>query len=131
MDFPMTISIERPVDLPATAPVRPRSPWKSRLVGIGTAVSDTSFSQQDLLDTFEIADPKVRSVFLNSAIQRRHLTLPPLDGDGNRVPERQGELLDKHKALAVEMGAKALHACLDRAGAGLADIGHLCCVTST
>jgi polyketide synthase Type III len=104
---------------------------RPQVIGVGTAVSATSFSQRELLDTFEITDPKIRSVFLNSAIERRHLTLPPLNGDGVRVPEPQGDLLDKHKALALEMGAEALLACLKQAGAAISDLRHLCCVTST
>jgi polyketide synthase Type III len=46
-------------------------------VRVGTAVAGKTYSQQELLDTFRIADPKVRSLFLNSAIQRRYLSLPP------------------------------------------------------
>lgn len=115
------------VDLPMTmaAELRPRA------LGVGTAVTSTSYTQREVLDAFEITDPKIRSVFLNSAIDRRHLTLPPPDGKGGRVPEPQGDLLDKHKAKALEMGAEALRACLKRAGAELAELRHLCCVTST
>lgn len=102
-----------------------------QMIGVGTAGSGTSFTQQEVLDAFEITDPKVRSVFLNSAIERRNLALPEPDGDGIRRPEAQGDLLDKHKTMAVEMGAQALYACLKSAGASLSDIGHLCCVTST
>ncbi len=102
-----------------------------RITGVGTAVSGVSYSQQEVLDTFRITDPKVRSVFLNSAIQRRYLSLPPESGDGTRAIEAQGDLLDKHKALAVDMGARAIDACLKNAGATIGDIAHLCCVTST
>ncbi|MDN0200196.1 3,5-dihydroxyphenylacetyl-CoA synthase DpgA [Streptomyces sp. S.PNR 29] len=108
-----------------------RLPAYPRIVGVGTAVTPTSYTQQDVLDAFDITDPKVRSVFLNSAIERRNLTLPPADADGVRSPESQGDLIDKHKELALEMGAEALRACLKRAGADLADLRHLCCVTST
>lgn len=102
-----------------------------RIVGVGTAVAGESYSQQDLLDTFGITDPKICSIFLGSAIRRRYLTLPPQDAGGLRVPEAQGELLSKHEALAVDMGARALGACLKDAGAELSDVSHLCCVTST
>jgi alkylresorcinol/alkylpyrone synthase/polyketide synthase Type III len=98
---------------------------------VGTATTATSYTQQEVLDVFDITDPRIRSVFANSAIERRHLTLPPTDADGIRGSEPQGDLLDKHKALAVEMGAEALVACLKRAGAELSDLRHLCCVTST
>jgi 3,5-dihydroxyphenylacetyl-CoA synthase len=127
----MTISIERPgalaVAVHEPAPIRPIS----RIAGAGTAVTETSFSQRELLDILDISDPKVRSVFLNSAIDRRHLTLPPPDETGRRTAEPQGDLLDKHKKLAVDMGIEALTACLKDAGAELSDLGHLCCVTST
>jgi 3,5-dihydroxyphenylacetyl-CoA synthase len=102
-----------------------------RIAGVGTAVSGESYSQREVLDAFRITDPKVRSVFLNSAIQRRYLSLPPEAADGTRTIEAQGDLLDKHKALAVDMGARAIDACLKNAGATIDDIGHLCCVTST
>ncbi|WAP59554.1 3,5-dihydroxyphenylacetyl-CoA synthase DpgA [Streptomyces sp. S465] len=104
---------------------------RPRALGVGTAVTSTSYTQREVLDAFRITDSKIRSVFLNSAIERRHLTLPPPDGTGGRVHEPQGDLLDKHKAKAIEMGAEALRACLKRAGADLSELRHLCCVTST
>ncbi|TNH28019.1 type III polyketide synthase [Micromonospora orduensis] len=117
--------------LVAEFPVLPPNPYDSTIVGVGTASSSTSFSQQDLLDTFAISDPKIRSVFLNSAIGRRFLDLPLPAQDGTPSPETQADLLDRHKRLAVDMGMRALQACLDDAGATVADIRHLCCVTST
>lgn len=102
-----------------------------RIIGVGTAVLGESYSQHDVLDTFRITDAKVRSVFLNSAIQRRNLSLPALGDDGTRVQETQGDLLGKHKALAVAMGARAIDECLKDMGASVSDIRHLCCVTST
>ncbi|MEV4641054.1 hypothetical protein AB0J80_27300, partial [Actinoplanes sp. NPDC049548] len=123
----MTITLERP----AESVVEVALPAISRMVGVGTATTGTSVSQAELLDLFGIGDPKVRSVFLNSAIDRRSLTLPAVDAEGRRLPEPQGALLDKHKRLAVEMGAQALQVCLKNAGASLSDLRHLCCVTST
>ncbi|MFK0248234.1 3,5-dihydroxyphenylacetyl-CoA synthase DpgA [Amycolatopsis azurea] len=103
----------------------------TRFAGVGTAVSASSYSQVELLEILDVEDPKIRSVFLNSAIDRRFLTLPPEDPDGGRVSEPQGDLLDKHKKIAVDMGCRALEACLKSAGATLSDLRHLCCVTST
>ncbi|MEU9246411.1 3,5-dihydroxyphenylacetyl-CoA synthase DpgA [Streptomyces sp. NPDC048385] len=120
----MTITLEAG-DGVVTAAHRPR------ITGVGTAVPPASYSQQDVLDAFAISDPKITSVFRNSAIDRRHLRLPEPGTDGVRGPESQGDLLDKHKRGAVEMGAEALRACLKRAGADLSDLRHLCCVTST
>jgi len=102
-----------------------------RIAGVGTAVAGESYSQKDLLEIFRITDSRVRSVFLNSAIERRYLSLPPQADDGTRAIEAEGDLLDKHKALAVDMGMRAIDACLKNAGVGIDDIGHLCCVTST
>ncbi|MFA7767442.1 3,5-dihydroxyphenylacetyl-CoA synthase DpgA [Streptomyces sp. NRRL S-448] len=132
----MTVNIERPELLGAEILENEvlsasRAPALPRIVGVGTATSATSYSQQEVLDAFGITDPKIRSVFANSAIERRYLTLPAQDDEGNRHPEPQGDLLDKHKALAIDMGAEALQACLKRAGAELSDLRHLCCVTST
>ncbi|MFE2169613.1 3,5-dihydroxyphenylacetyl-CoA synthase DpgA [Streptomyces sp. NPDC059447] len=123
----MTISIERPVGLG----LDPQTPLPPRIIGVGTAASGTTYTQQEVLDAFGITDPKVTSVFANSAIDTRHLTLPEPNEEGIRAPEAQGDLLDKHKAVAVEMGADALRACLKRAGAELSDLRHLCVVTTT
>jgi polyketide synthase Type III len=102
-----------------------------RIVGVGTATTENSYSQRELLDILGITDPRVRSVFLNSAIERRHLVLPPWDAAGNRLAETQGDLLAKHKVHALEMGMNAVRACLENAGIGLADVDYLCCVTTT
>lgn len=103
----------------------------ARIAAVGTAVPRTSYSQQELLDAFGIEDPRLRSVFMNSAIDRRFLTLPPEGPDGGRVPEVQGELLAKHKAQGIDLGGRAVRECLKNAGATLEDIDYLCCVTST
>lgn len=114
----------------------PGPEWKNstasaRIVGVGTANSEHSYSQPELLDIFKITDPRVRSVFLNSAIDQRYLTVPPRDTDGTCRPETQGELLAKHRALALDMGARAVRSCLENSGLDLADIDYLCCVTTT
>jgi polyketide synthase Type III len=129
VDVPMTITLPAPGGELVTA-VASHS-GAPRIVGAGTATTGNSYSQRELLDILGITDPRVRSVFLNSAIERRHLVLPPRDAEGNRVVEAQGELLAKHKVHALEMGAKAVRACLESAGIGLADVDYLCCVTTT
>lgn len=127
----MSMSIARPTTGEATRPGARQPASRARIAGVGTAVSGDSYSQAELLDLFGITDPKVRSIFQASAIARRHLRLPPAGADGKRVTETQGELLGKHKAVAVEMGARALTSCLSEASASLADVACLCCVTST
>jgi 3,5-dihydroxyphenylacetyl-CoA synthase len=133
VDIPMTVcacvaldETGETIDLVELEPAR-----VTRIAGIGTAVAGESYTQQEVLDTFNITSSKVRSVFLNNAIQRRYLSLPPVGPDGARVRETQGELLNKHKRLTIDMGARALETCLRDAGANLSDVGYLCCVTST
>jgi polyketide synthase Type III len=127
----MTIDIEAPLTttLLETGPTRPATA-DPRIAGVGTAVSGLPYSQRDLLDLFGITDAKVRSVFTNSAIERRYLTVPDRV-DGAFVEEPQGALLHKHRRLAAEMGARAVRSALADAGLALSDVDYLCCVTST
>ncbi len=107
------------------------SATRSQIVGIGTATPETSYSQQEMIDAFGIEDERIRNVFLNSAIERRFLTLPPVQADGRRCQETQADLLQKHSRNAIEVGAEAIRRCLERADATLADVRYLCCVTTT
>ncbi|WP_034090844.1 3,5-dihydroxyphenylacetyl-CoA synthase DpgA [Streptacidiphilus albus] len=102
-----------------------------RITSVGTAVPPHSYSQQDVLDVFGVEDPRISSLFLNSGIKTRHLVLPPQAPDGTRQLESQGQLLQKHRETGIEMGSRAVRACLDNEGASLADVRYLCCVTST
>jgi predicted naringenin-chalcone synthase len=90
-----------------------------------------SYTQHELLEEFAITDPRIRSLFLNSAIERRNLCLPPRSTTGAREIEPQGALLRKHVRVGLEMGRAAIEECLQRAGATTADIDYLCCVSST
>ncbi|MFE3604080.1 3,5-dihydroxyphenylacetyl-CoA synthase DpgA [Streptomyces sp. NPDC059096] len=101
------------------------------IVGVGTAVPPASYTQREILDTFGITDRKIRSVFLGGAITRRNLTLPPTGPDGLPATESQGDLLRKHTETGLRMGREAVERCLEDAGATLADVRYLCCVTST
>ncbi len=105
--------------------------WQPQIVGVGTATPTQSYTQQDILDLFQVQDKRIRSLFLNSMIERRFLTLPVKDQDGKPKIEAQGELLKKHRAQAIETGAEALRSCLKRMQADIRDIGYLCCVTTT
>lgn len=98
---------------------------------VGTAVAGRSYSQPDLLDYFGICDPKVTSMFRSSGIRRRFLTLPDPSPDGRPTQESQGDLLGKHRRIAVDMGRRAIRTCLARAGLAPEQVGYLCCVTST
>lgn len=100
-------------------------------MAVGTGVPPESYSQREVLDAFGIVDPRIRSLFLNGSIERRHLSMPPAQPDGTRRTESQGELLAKHVRSGLAMGRQALEACLVRAGASLGDVRYLCCVSST
>ncbi|KUJ59731.1 stilbene synthase [Streptomyces albus subsp. albus] len=104
---------------------------RPRMAGVGIATPPHSYTQQEVLDAFRIEDPKIVSVFRNSAIERRYLNLPPVGPDGTRRLESQGELLAKHARWGVDMGARALRACVADAGAELSDVKYLTCVTTT
>jgi polyketide synthase Type III len=106
-------------------------PLRATIRGVGTATPATSYSQTELLDLFNVRDRRVRSLFLNSAIERRCLTLPEITQDGTPRVETQGELLEKHRSCAITIGSQAVLACLDNIGATPADISYLCCVTTT
>ncbi|MGH3738846.1 MAG: 3,5-dihydroxyphenylacetyl-CoA synthase DpgA [Micromonosporaceae bacterium] len=127
----MTVSLSPPA--PQMTPLQARGPVLAapQIAGVGTAVTAQSYSQRELLDHFRITEPKVRSVFLNSAIERRFLTVPAIDAAGEIVPEPQGDLLRKHRRLAVDMAGRGLQASLKDAGISLSDISYLCCVTTT
>lgn len=111
----------------APAPAGPVAGPRVRLGGVGTAVPEQSYTQRELLDRFDIADPRVVSLFQHSAIERRHLVLPDR-ADGR---ESQGQLLRKHLTHGIEIGRAAVLECLDRNGLDIADVRHLCCVSST
>ncbi|WP_329009741.1 type III polyketide synthase [Micromonospora rifamycinica] len=101
------------------------------LLSVGTAVSPDSYTQEEVLDLYGITDARIRSVFYNSGIDRRHLAVVRDPDTGRPVPETQGQLLAKHRTVGLEMAEQAITMALKRAGVALADVAHLCCVTST
>jgi 3,5-dihydroxyphenylacetyl-CoA synthase len=115
----------------AEAALAPSLVSRPAMAGVGTAVPPDHYSQGEVLDLMRIVDPRVRSVFANSAIERRFLSLPARDADGAMLPETQGDLLAKHRRSAVDIGVRALAACLADAEATPAEVEFLCCVTST
>jgi alkylresorcinol/alkylpyrone synthase/polyketide synthase Type III len=50
---------------------------RPRLLSVGTANPPERFSQHDLIDRFQVQDPKIVSLFTSSHISTRHLYLPP------------------------------------------------------
>lgn len=100
------------------------------LLAVATAAPPNAYTQAELLDRFDITDPRASSIFLNSHIDRRNLYLGDLGAAGIST-ETQGELLDKHLRGALDMGSRAILECLKRAGIQPTDIDYLCCVTTT
>jgi 3,5-dihydroxyphenylacetyl-CoA synthase len=108
------------------------APWpETKIASVGTATPPASYTQKELVDLFAIDDPKVRSLFLKSSIQRRHLILPGITSNGALKAETQGELLSKHRKWTVDVGTEAIQRCLDKMGATPSQISFLCCVTTT
>lgn len=122
---------KQPVDRAPGRPEERTAAGTPALVGVGTAVPPVSYTQREVLDTFGITDRRIRSVFLGGNIERRNLSLPTIGPDGKPVEESQGDLLRKHTETGLRMGREAVERCLADAGADLADIRYLCCVTST
>ncbi|WFE63740.1 3,5-dihydroxyphenylacetyl-CoA synthase DpgA [Micromonospora sp. WMMD714] len=134
MDVPVstaTAPLPHPGLLRAAPPPALGTHAMARVLAVGTAVPPTGYTQRELLDILDVRDPRIRSVYLNSAIERRFLTLPEAGPDGTRVMETTGQLLAKHKQQGVAMGVRAVHECLKQTGADLSDVRYLCCVTST
>lgn len=103
----------------------------SVIIGVATATTETAYTQSDILNLFKITDPKIRSLFLKSAIGKRYLTLPPANNAGTLDNENQTQLLQKHQIIATRIGSQALITCLNNANASLKDVKFLCCVTTT
>ncbi|MBW8832250.1 MAG: type III polyketide synthase [Burkholderiales bacterium] len=103
----------------------------ARILAVGTAVPETTYTQQDVLDCFGNTDRRTSLIFLNNAIERRSLVLPPRSADGTMPEETQAELLDKHAKVGLAVGDRALRMCMESGGLNLQDIRHLCCVTTT
>lgn len=108
----------------------PFSLLRTKIAGVGIATPPNSYSQTELLELFGVKDRRVRSLFLNSAIERRYLTLPTCS-QGSPPSESQGELLAKHRNSAVEIGSRAILACLNGLKVRTSEIAFLCCVTTT
>jgi len=100
------------------------------IMAVGTATSATKYTQQELLEIFNIQDPRIQAIFLNSWIQQRALTLPLTDKKILRT-ETQGELIRKHTEVGIAMAKEAILTCLKESQTSLLDVGYLCCVSST
>lgn len=98
---------------------------------MGTALPPDSYSQADILEAFQVSDRRLRSIFLNGGIERRHLVLPARDATGKPAVESQAELIQKHLRVGKALGGEAIDACLARLGADRSEVRYLCCVSTT
>jgi predicted naringenin-chalcone synthase len=103
---------------------------RPRILSVGTANPPERYRQEDLLERYRVEDPRLRSLFTSSHIRTRHLYLPPA-GPNGQPSETQGELLQKHRRGAMEIGPQAVTRCLEGTGLGVRDIDYLCCITTT
>jgi predicted naringenin-chalcone synthase len=113
--------------LPYSSSKHESSSYDSQILSIGTATAKRKYTQHEVVDMFEIDDPRKRAIFTNSAIKERGLSLP----DAPKQNETQAELLAKHRKQAVAMGSEAIQKALSKIDAKISDIKYLCCVTST
>ncbi len=102
-----------------------------RIVSIGTANPATEYTQEEVLDLFGVSDPKVRRLFGNAHIRKRHLCLPQPESNGVLPYESAEELLQKHRVEAMRLGCRAVLDALDRAGVSRDQVGAIACVTTT
>jgi polyketide synthase Type III len=108
----------------------PLSSQSARIIAVGTATPETAFTQPEALEILSITNSRAKSVFLNSGIERRYLTLPG-SGRSTRPAESQAGLLAKHASSGIAIGSDALNKCLSATGLEPKDIDYLCCVTTT
>jgi polyketide synthase Type III len=102
-----------------------------QITAVGKGLSPNDYTQQEILDFYKITSPKIRSLFLNSAIERRHLTLPPVNSKGIPQEETQSDLIKKHANIGLAMGRDAILNCLKETNAQCSDVRYICCVSST
>lgn len=103
---------------------------RPRLLSVGTANPPEHFSQEDIIQRFQVPDPAIRALFRAAHINKRHLYLPAPDAQGH-PSESQGELLAKHLRGAMEIGPEAVRRCLEPMGLQVTDIDYLCVITTT
>lgn len=110
----------------------PRSPAMpvAHLLEVSTSTPSRSYTQEQILDWMQEADPKVHRLFHNSHIERRFLDLP--EPVGGEIPEESAQdLINKHLRGALRMGQQAIESVLERRNVPIAEVDFLVCVSST
>lgn len=104
---------------------------QARMLSVGTAHPPQQYSQQDLLDLFQVTDKRIIALFGNSHIRSRYLYLPPRNGAGRVPDETNVDLLEKHRRGALDLGSEAIERALAPLGVRPHEVDYLSCVTST
>jgi predicted naringenin-chalcone synthase len=99
-----------------------------RILSVGTAVPDRRFTQDEVLDLFGYRDPLRRAFFRNSGIEGRYLYSTAAEP---RPDESLDAMAVRFEDGSVLLGARAIAACLARAGLGVADIDFIATTTCT
>jgi len=105
--------------------------WQARMLSVGTAHPPKKYSQQDLLDLYQVTNKRIIALFRNTHIKSRYLYLPPCNSEGQVPDETNVELLAKHKQGALDLGVEAIDRALAPLGIRPSAIDYLVCVTST
>ena len=100
------------------------------LLACAHAVPEKSYTQHEVCDNLNIEDNRLRSIFINSGISKRHLSLEGLL-ESQEQAETHGEMLARHEHHALNLGKNAVENCLNKIGRKIEEIECICCVTST
>lgn len=103
----------------------------SRLIAIGAVNPPDTFTQAELIELFGVTNHKIRRLYENSHIAKRHLCLPEPMGPGQMPEESPAELYEKHRSNALRFGEAAINEALATAGLTPRDVDYIACVSST
>lgn len=79
---------------------------RPKLISIGYALPNNSFTQSELFDLLGYQSPGVRRIFENSGIERRYLWTNP-------IGKSWQELTEEYQKAAIELSKRAIVDCLD------------------
>ncbi len=94
---------------------------------VGTAAPQHRFAQEEIFHLSGYTSERIRSIFLNSDIDYRHIYL---DGEPNRF-ENSTQLNARFLKGAMRTGCQAIRACLSKANMKAEDVDLLVVCTST
>lgn len=103
----------------------------SEVLSVATSHPEARYTQREIIDTLEVRNSKLVSIFENAHIDGRYLVLPPKEEQRPAGQEPGIELWNKHRTWGLRLGEQAILRALERANVGVADIDYLVCVTST